>query len=84
MLVTVKGAYKHGKIELAETPEGVAEDSDVLVTFLPSESAGPVKRPQVLYGAWRGKIPPNVDLDAALNEIRSEWQTEWSEENTDA
>ncbi len=33
MLQTIEGIYKNGKIELAETPEGISE-SRVFVTFL--------------------------------------------------
>jgi hypothetical protein len=33
MLKTVEGIYKNGKIELAETPQGITE-SRVFVTFL--------------------------------------------------
>ncbi|MFW9257832.1 hypothetical protein [Nostoc sp. CALU 546] len=33
MLKTIQGIYKNGKIELAETPEGITE-SLVFVTFL--------------------------------------------------
>lgn len=33
MLQTIQGTYKNGKIELAETPQGISE-SAVFVTFL--------------------------------------------------
>ncbi|MBD2340819.1 hypothetical protein H6G64_28020 [Calothrix sp. FACHB-156] len=33
MLQTIQGIYKNGKIELAETPQGITE-SQVFVTFL--------------------------------------------------
>ncbi|NEU75866.1 hypothetical protein PI95_025740 [Hassallia byssoidea VB512170] len=33
MLQTIQGTYKNGKIELAETPQGITE-SAVFVTFL--------------------------------------------------
>ena len=33
--------------------------------------------PQDLYGIWKDKFPPDLDLDAALREMRQEWQTEW-------
>jgi hypothetical protein len=32
-----------------------------------------------LYGTWRGKFPQEIDLDETLKEIRSSWQSEWSE-----
>lgn len=36
MLTTVEGVFRDGKIELAELPESVCDDTRVLVTFLPS------------------------------------------------
>lgn len=30
--------------------------------------------PQDLYGIWRGRFPEDFDLDAALRQIRSDWQ----------
>ena len=74
MLTTIEGIYKDGKIELNETPAGVV-GARVLVTFLPDIT--PVLQPQVLYGAWQGKMPDDLDLDAALKEIRGEWLREW-------
>lgn len=38
-IVAVEGVYKDGKIELAETPEGVSESSRVIVTFLDVKDA---------------------------------------------
>lgn len=29
-----------------------------------------------LYGAWRGKFPEDIDLDAELKEIRQAWEKE--------
>ena len=41
-LLTVEGRYKNGKIDLSESPSGLAE-ARVLVTFLPeaAENLGP-------------------------------------------
>ena len=47
MLTTVEGVYRAGKIELTETPKGVAE-APVLVTFLPEK--GHTRSAQALYG----------------------------------
>ncbi|WGV23347.1 hypothetical protein [Halotia branconii] len=44
MLKTVQGIYKNGKIELAETPEGIIE-SLVFVTFLETK---PNKWPEII------------------------------------
>ena len=36
MLTTVRGMYRHGKVELSERPERAAEETPVIVTFLPT------------------------------------------------
>ena len=38
--------------------------------------------PQALYGVWKGKFPEEVDIDDALQEIRSQWKKEIEESNT--
>ncbi len=35
------------------------------------------KQPQDLYGVWRDRFPADFDLDAALGDIRREWEKEW-------
>jgi hypothetical protein len=35
------------------------------------------KQPQDLYGVWRDRFPAEFDLDAALSDIRREWEREW-------
>lgn len=37
------------------------------------------KQPQDLYGAWRGKFPDDLDIEADLAEIRGEWLKELDE-----
>ena len=32
---------------------------------------------QELYGIWRGQIPDDFDLEAALKDMRQEWEKEW-------
>jgi hypothetical protein len=34
------------------------------------------RKPQPLYGIWRGKFPEDVDIDATLKEVRQQWQQE--------
>jgi len=34
MLAAVEGIYRNGKIELSETPEGVADEARVIITFI--------------------------------------------------
>jgi hypothetical protein len=41
-------------------------------------AASPINaQPQDLYGAWKDKLPGDLELDTALREIREEWETEW-------
>jgi hypothetical protein len=35
--------------------------------------------PKSLYGIWEGHFPEDFDVDAALHEIRHEWEKEWPE-----
>lgn len=35
------------------------------------------RQPQDLYGIWRDRFPADFDLDAALGDIRHEWEHEW-------
>ncbi len=35
------------------------------------------KKPQDLYGIWKGKFPDDIDLDSLLHDIRHEWEKEW-------
>jgi hypothetical protein len=37
MLTTVEGVYRNGKVELADLPSDLPEETRVLVTFLPVE-----------------------------------------------
>ena len=43
----------------------------------PSSTNG--KKPQSLRGIWKGAFPEDFDIDAALYEIRHEWEKEWPE-----
>lgn len=50
-----------------------------LAEFL-SQQAGnvaPYIKPESLRGTWQNAFPPELDLDAELKEIRSEWEKEW-------
>ncbi|MGH9832792.1 MAG: hypothetical protein ACRD9Y_07225 [Blastocatellia bacterium] len=52
---------------------------DRLKNRLDESDASAGRRPLDLYGAWRGRFPDDIDLDAALYEIRHEWEKEWPE-----
>src|SRR6266496_5399201 len=40
------------------------------------------RKPQDLYGSWRGCFPDELDVELALNGIRHEWEKEWPEIDT--
>ncbi|MGE0822639.1 MAG: hypothetical protein AB7G75_21835 [Candidatus Binatia bacterium] len=37
------------------------------------------RKPQPLYGVWKGKFPENADIETALQEIRGQWKEEIAE-----
>jgi len=43
---------------------------------------GEERKPQPLYGIWKGKFPEDVDVDTALKEIRQQWQEDFGEFHT--
>ena len=68
MLLTVKGIYKDGKVEVAEKPVGV-EQANVLVTFLTSETAE--SRHCMVYGQFAGK-----SVSSEEDFLMAEWRGE--------
>lgn len=38
MLTSIEGVYRNGRVELAEAPDDVPDETQVIVTFLPSGS----------------------------------------------
>jgi hypothetical protein len=61
--------YENGVLrpdEPVNLPEGARGIAHIRAASPPA--AGP---PQDLYGAWRGTFPSDVDLDAALGEVRT-------------
>jgi hypothetical protein len=67
MLKTIQGIYKNGKIELAETPEGITE-SLVFVTFLETKTSQWPEiimqylgiKESIIFESYREElIPPN-------------------------
>ena len=40
------------------------------------------RKPQPLYGIWKGKFPEDADIDTTLREIRSRWREDFGERNT--
>jgi hypothetical protein len=39
-LLTIEGTYRDGKVELTEHPDGLGDETPVLVTFLPRRGPG--------------------------------------------
>jgi hypothetical protein len=37
------------------------------------------RKPQPLYGIWRGKFLEHADIDATLKEVRYQWQGDFEE-----
>ncbi len=79
MLTAVTGTYRNGGVELSEKPVDVEEGAEVVVMFLPSKVVETSQLPVSLRGAWAGKIPEDMDIDAILKEVRSEWEKEWED-----
>ena len=54
------------------------DEKQSLAAYLSSrESSG--REPRDLYGIWKDGFPSDFDIDAALREIRAEWQREVEE-----
>ncbi|MEP7343296.1 MAG: hypothetical protein ABI977_36570 [Acidobacteriota bacterium] len=56
------------------------QDKQALTDYLMREEEAQTRqpKPQSLRGIWQGAFPDDLDLDASLTEIRSEWEKEWS------
>jgi hypothetical protein len=68
MLLTVKGIYKDGKVEVEEKPDGVKQ-ANVLVTFLASEKVE--SRQRMVYGQFAGK-----QVSSEEDFLMAEWRGE--------
>ena len=68
MLLTVKGTYKDGKVEVAEKPAGV-ESAQVLVTFLTSGTSN--SRRRITHGQFAGK-----QMSSEEDFLIAEWRGE--------
>ena len=44
-----------------------------------STNGGTERKPQDLYGIWKGAFPNDLDIESALYEIRHEWEKEFEE-----
>ena len=70
MLQTIQGTYKNGKIELAETPQGMTE-SVVFVTFLetkPTTWSAVIMQYQgvtesIIFESYRDELLPPNEID---------------------
>lgn len=63
MLQTIQGIYKDGRIELAETPQGITE-SAVFVTFLETK---PTTWPKIIM-EYQG-VPESINFESYRNEL---------------
>lgn len=55
------------------------EEKLSLAAYLSSLENSVNRQPRDLYGIWRDGFPKDFDIDAALREIRGEWQKEIEE-----
>jgi hypothetical protein len=54
------------------------EERDALAQYLAeSNSEESAEKPQSLRGDWSDAFSADLDVDAELKEIRSEWRNEW-------
>ena len=60
----------------SDVPEGPL---DIVVMISSSHPALPASG---LAGRWKAFFPPDFDIDRALDEIRHEWEAEWTEMGT--
>lgn len=68
MLTSIEGIYRNGKIELAELPQAVSDETRVIVTFL---VPGPIDL------AARGISPTQAaELRAKLAVFAEDWDSE--------
>jgi len=58
------------------------DEKQSLAVYLSSNESGPNRRPRDLYGIWKDGFPQDFDIDAALREIRGQWQREVEEINS--
>ena len=55
------------------------DEKQSLAAYLSANESSPNRRPRDLYGIWKDGFPQDFDVDAALREIRGEWQREVEE-----
>lgn len=69
MLLTIEGTYENGEVRLKEVPKGLADKSEVLITFLqkPTENR-PGKRK---LGVWQGKYRIPEDFNEPLEDLKA-------------
>ena len=60
MLQSIKGFYKHGSIKLVEIPKNI-EESQVIVTFLATETENTTKQTTIYFGMFGGLNQSNEE-----------------------
>ena len=76
LLVTTMTVLEQIK-QLSETLS--ADEKRSLAAHLSANESGFDRQPRDLYGIWKDGFPKDFDIDAALREIRGEWQREVEE-----
>ena len=73
-VLTVEGTYREGKVELAETPDGIRE-ARVLVTFLPEQETG-ARNKEALRQRFLARLRRGVDFGTQPLPTREELYAE--------
>ena len=76
LLVTTMTVLEHIK-QLSETLS--ADEKQSLAAYLSANESGLNRQPRDLHGIWKDGFPKDFNIDAALCEIRGEWQREVEE-----
>ncbi len=71
MLTAVEGVYRNGRIELSETPNGVADEAQVIVTFIEPNAALTHETDLRAHGIDREQA---ADLRARLMPFAEDWE----------
>lgn len=81
MLTSIKGTFRHGQVELPETPVGVRDETPVIVTFLSSDvdlteqkispaEAAELRAALACFGDWKDpQMDAYDDYDTAKTEL---------------
>lgn len=83
MLKTIEGIYENGQIELTELPQGISEQTQVLVTFLEPGKINPsllrqlIENLETIAGIQQGLDELNTGKSRPVNDFIQEMQKKY-------